>query len=363
MDTPAGYSPETITGNYYFDPNIYARENELIFGRTWQYVGHVSMLEGASAYVVREIADESVIVLRNQSGQLRAFYNVCQHRAHRLLEGEGKAGPLIRCPYHVWGYDNDGNLKTARGTDDIANFDKSEICLTPVRLETMCGFIFVNLDDDADPLSDLTKGLEEEIRAFSAQPEDLKVSNRYHLDLKANWKNSIENFCECYHCPNKHPSLTQNALDLETYKIECHAHFHVHRSRDKGEANGYKVEEDAALRPHEFRSFYIWPNTVFEIYPGGNLTVFHHVPTGPETTEHHIEWYFKSAELTEDEKQMVDFLHVIRLEDVPLCESVQKGLHSRGYGKGRLVIDADKTALSEHAVYDFQQKVLVALSG
>jgi choline monooxygenase len=89
--------------------------------------------------------------------------------------------------------------------------------------------------------------------------------------------------------------------------------------------------------------------------------VFHHLPIGPEETHHFVEWYFPSAQLSSDEQAVIDFVHSVRLEDVPLCESVQQGLHSRGYDRGRLVIDSGLTDLSEHAVYHFQQKVAQSL--
>lgn len=362
MNEMTGFSPDTISGDYYYDPEIFEKEKERIFYRTWQYVGHVSMLPEPSTYIVRDIADESVVILKDKDGNLGAFYNVCQHRAHRLLEGEGKLRRLITCPYHSWAYNLDGSLQNAPGTDEIDDFDVSTICLKKVRWETFCGFIFVNLDDDAVPLAELTKGLEEEVRSFSPSPETLMVSNRYQIDLAANWKNSIENFSECYHCPGKHPSLSQSALDMETYRIECNDNFYVHRSRDKGEEVGYEINSEGASRPNEFRSILIWPNTVIEVYPGGNLTIFHHIPVGPEKTIHGLEWYFSSSQPTEEEQAVVDFVHEVRLEDVPLCESVQKGLHSRGYGKGRLVIDAGRTYVSGHSVHEFQKKVISALA-
>jgi len=361
MDQISGFSPKTITGDYYYDPETFEREKERIFYCTWQYVGHVSMLPAPSTYIVREIADESVIILRDRDGDLHAFYNVCQHRAHRLLEGDGELRKIITCPYHAWSYNHDGNLQNAPGTDGIEDFDKSTICLTSVRLETLCGFLFVNLNNNATPLSELAPGLEGEMRSFSSSPEDLKVSNCYDVEIAANWKNSVENYCECYHCPGKHPTLSQNALDLKSYEIECKDYYHVHRSRDKGKQVGYEVDTDTALKPNEFRSFFIWPNTVFEVYPGGNLTLFQHIPVSPEMTLQRIEWFFSSSEPTKEEQAVVDFVHVVRLEDIPLCENVQKGLRSRGYGKGRLVVDAGRTYISEHAVYDFQRKVVAAL--
>ena len=360
MEQSTGSTPKTLPGSFYFDPGQYDREKERIFYRSWQYVGHVSMLDEPSTYLVREIADESIIVIRSHDDEFRAFYNVCQHRAHRLLEGEGQLRPGITCPYHNWTYNHCGALLGARGTKDIVGFDKSLINLKSVRLEQLCGFLFINMDEKAQTLADQMPGLEDELREFSPAPENLIVSNRYDLHLNANWKNSIENFSECYHCPNKHPTLTQNALDLQTYKIECKENYHVHRSRDKGDAVGYHVDTESAARPNEFRSFYIWPNTVFEVFPGGNLTVFHHAPAGPEKTIQGNEWYFSNTNALAENQAVVDFVHSVRLEDIPLCESVQKGLHSQGYGQGQLVVDPELTSVSEHAVHHFQRKVAIA---
>ena len=363
-DEAVGMAPETLPADHYFRSDIFDLEKEQIFYRNWNYVGHVSMFARPSTFLVREIADQSILVLRTAEDEFRAFYNVCQHRAHRLLEGEGALQQLIVCPYHTWAYDHEGRLQAARGAEEIPDFDKSTVCLSRVRLENFHGFLFVNLDNDAPSIDETTPGLSDEFGAFAPDASRLVVAKRYSLSLWANWKNSIENFCECYHCPNQHKTLTQNALDLQTYSIECHENFHVHRSRDKGEEMGYRVGSASNGKPNEFRSFYIWPNTVLEVYPGGNLTVFHHVPKGPEATEHVIEWYFKSAALSAEEQAVVDFVHDVRLEDVPLCESVQQGLHSKGYGddgKGRLVIDAARTDVSEHALHHFQNKVRDAL--
>ena len=135
-----GLSPQTLPANIYYQPEIFELEKERIFYNSWQYVGHVSMLAEPASYLVRDICDQSVIVLRTNDGELCAYHNVCQHRAHRLLEGEGSLSPLIVCPYHTWSYDYQGQLQSARGTEDIENFDKSKICLKTVRLELFFGF-------------------------------------------------------------------------------------------------------------------------------------------------------------------------------------------------------------------------------
>ena len=100
---------------------------------------------------------------------------------------------------------------------------------------------------------------------------------------------------------------------------------------------------------------------VFEVYPGGNLTVFHHVPAGTEQTIQETEWYFSAKTPTHAEQEVIDFVHTVRLEDVSICESVQRGLHSKGYRQGRLIVDQDRTDVSEHAVHDFQRQVASAL--
>ena len=153
----------------------------------------------------------------------------------------------------------------------------------------------------------------------------------------------------------------ENALEYSTYRITTHEHHHSHRSRGKGEAMGYATTTNSALRPDEFGSWLLWPNWCLEVYPGGNLTVFHHVPLGPEETVQKVEWYFPNDPPSKEEQEVIEFVHTVRLEDIPICESVQKGLHSLGYERGRFVVDSERSEISEHAVHDFQAKLLRAL--
>jgi len=350
---------QTMDATYYFDPAIFERERTAIFHRTWQYVGHVSMLPQPGSFMVREVADQSVALVRDQAGEIRAFFNVCQHRAHRLLEGEGRIGPVITCPYHNWAYGTDGALRTARGSEHLPAFDKSQFCLEPVRLGTMLGFLFVNLDGKAPEFAEVSGALEAEIAAFSPHAAELKCAHRDSYLLKANWKNSVENYDECFHCPNQHRTLIEEALDWSSYRITTHEHHHSHHSRDKNV--GYGTVTQGAAKPQEFGSWLLWPNWCIEAYPGGNLTIFHHVPTSPETTDQRIEWYFPQETPSDAEREIIDFVDVVRKEDIPICESVQQGLHSLGYRQGRFVVDQARSEISEHAVHDFQMKVLSAL--
>lgn len=350
----------TLPGHFYYEPAIFAHEAEAIFYRTWQYAGHVSQVAAAGDYITLDVGDESVLVLRDGAGELRAFYNVCQHRAHRLLEGEGRVKAVITCPYHAWCYGLDGGLRAARNSERVAGFDKAEIALQPVRVEALCGFVYVNLDPDAPALGAGLGEFERDFLSFDPRPERLRRAYRKEIDVRANWKVIIENYDECYHCPISHPSLSTAALDMPSYRIRVHEAYHVQTSGNCGANQGYRFSTEGP-RGEDFASWLIWPNVVFEYYPGGKLTVFHNKPVGPERTLQIIEWYLPQDQPSAAEQEVIDFVDVVREEDIPIVESVQRGLHSRGYRQGRFMVDGDGTGMSEHAVHDFQLKVLRAL--
>ena len=351
----------TLPGRYYFDDGIFEREKQAIFNRTWQYACHVTSLAQPGRYFVRDIGDQSVVVLRDREGELRAFHNVCQHRAHRLLDGAGVVGSAIVCPYHAWTYELSGGLRHARHSDEVADFDRREICLSPVRVELLCGFVFFNLDMQAAPLMEGLGALESEIRALSPDVDRLLLAFEREITLAANWKNSVENYSECYHCPNRHPGLSQGSLDIDSYQITVHSRYHSHASRGVGDATAYARSMDGDGDSREFGSWLLWPNFCLEVYPGGYLNVFHHLPIGPEKTLQLVEWYFPTEEPTPEQREVIEFVDIVRDEDIPMCENVQRGLHSLGYRQGRLIVNEARSYFSEHAVHDFQLKVLQAL--
>jgi phenylpropionate dioxygenase-like ring-hydroxylating dioxygenase large terminal subunit len=353
----------SLSGRFYWDADVAEAERKAIFRRTWQYVCPVGRLREPRSYAVADVGGDSLVVLRHPDGDLRAFFNVCQHRGHHLLEGAGQLGAVITCPYHLWAYGLDGALRSARGIEDQeaeGAFDRDAVCLTSVRVETLAGLVFVNLDAAAPSMAETYPGLEADILSYVPNAADLVPTMRHDYGLAANWKVSVENYAECYHCPNRHPGLSTGALDMASYRIECHATHHVHRSRDVGAEQAYALDPDAA-RGGDFASFYIWPNLAVEVYPGGYLTTFAHRPSGPETCVQETEWLVPNPEPTEEQRAAAAFVHEVREEDIPICESVQRGMRSPGYHGGYFVVDAGRTSLSEHAVHDFQKKVLAAL--
>ena len=140
----------TMPARYYVDPGIYEREKEAVFYSTWQLVGSVRELPDVGSYITATVIDEHIFVTRDANRRLRGYYNVCRHRAGRLVKGSGtQPNGVIACPVHGWVYDLEGRLTQARGTEELPDFDKSTICLQEIRVEEFAKFVFVNLDPGA----------------------------------------------------------------------------------------------------------------------------------------------------------------------------------------------------------------------
>ena len=164
--------------------------------------------------------------MRDRQGTLRAFYNVCKHRAHRLLSGEGTTGGIV-CPYHAWTYTLDGQLFRAPHTESLEGFDVAGICLDRIRVEEFCGFVYVNLDPDAAPLAEQSGGLAGEILHWAPDVERLTFGHRLTYEIRSNWKNVVDNFLECYHCPTAHKDFCQ-LVDMDTYEVSTHGIYSSH---------------------------------------------------------------------------------------------------------------------------------------
>ena len=145
MSMPSSPIMTTMPSHHYVDPAVYELDKERVFYRTWQFVGHVSSLPASGAFFTARIADESLIVVRNDDDELYAFYNVCRHRAHRLVEGSGTRQHFV-CPYHAWSYNLNGCLVAAPKTQEVAGFDKAAVRLREVRLENFCGHCQTKVD-------------------------------------------------------------------------------------------------------------------------------------------------------------------------------------------------------------------------
>ena len=351
----------TLPARFYHDAEIYELEKDAIFARNWWYAGHVSQLAEPGSYITAQIHDQSVFVGRGKSGELKAFYNVCQHRGHELLSGTGRTNVIV-CPYHAWAYDFDGNLRAARNSENVAGFNKCEFALKPVRVEALCGLIFVNLDPDAVPLKEQTEGLEDEIRYYAPDVDQVVFAQRDTYDVAANWKVLVDNFLECYHCHVAHKDFV-DLVDMDSYKTRVHRIYSSQTSSAARSTDNSAYKFERGKVDFGYAGWFLWPNLTIWVYPGEpNISVLQMIPNGPEGCIEYQDWFLPSPTPSKQVKEaMVYQKDTLQPEDISLCESVQRGLKSRGYNQGRFIVDAEMSELSEHAVHHFQSLVADAL--
>jgi len=331
-----------------------------ILARSWQWICHVERLRDPGSYVSATVAGMPVAVVRGRDGELRAFYNVCKHRAHELLSGSGTTRNIV-CPYHAWTYGLDGNLKAARRADRMESFDMGEVCLEPVLVEEFGGMVYVNLDTAATPLGEQAADLAEEIASWAPDVAALTHAKRLSYDVATNWKNVIDNFLECYHCHIAHKEFV-DLVDMDTYEVRTHGIWSSHFAEAGKHANAAYDVSGASVTEHAV--WWLWPNTCLLRYPGrGNFMVFQVVPDGPERTLETWDFYLESTELDEAEKESVRYIDdVLQQQDIALVESVQRGMRTPAFDQGRIVFDPARagSGLSEHGVHHFHGLVLEA---
>ncbi|HTG20775.1 MAG TPA: aromatic ring-hydroxylating dioxygenase subunit alpha [Reyranella sp.] len=193
----------TLPPACYTSPAFYRREVQTIFMKVWNFIGRADRIPDAGDYFTIEFAGVPVIVMRGADGEVRAFANSCRHRGALLLDGEGNCR-AIRCPYHSWTYDTDGKLIVAPEMDATSAFDPAEWHLTPIRLESWAGFIFINFDDTAPPLRQYLGDLPHKLESYRF--DDMVCVRRREYVLNCNWKIYVENAMEAYHIATVHRS-------------------------------------------------------------------------------------------------------------------------------------------------------------
>ena len=348
----------SLKAEAYTDPAWFALEQNAIFAKSWQWVCHVEKVREPGQYVTATIAGRSIVVLRDREGVLRAFYNVCKHRAHELLEGEGIANHIM-CPYHAWVYRLDGGLHRAPHTESLVGFNKDEICLDAVQVEAFCGFIYVNLDPNAAPLAEQSGDLGREIMYWAPEVEELTFGHRLTYDIKSNWKNVVDNFLECYHCPTAHKDFC-TLVDMDTYKVTTHGMYSSHMADAGQNANSAYDVSNAAVKTHAV--WWMYPTTCIMRYPGRpSMIILNIIPMGPDRTLETYDFYLVDQTPDEAEKEAIRYLdEVLQVEDIGLVESVQRGMATPAFDQGRIVHDPEGSGKSEHAVHHFHGLVLDA---
>jgi choline monooxygenase len=330
----------------YVDPDGMAREQAAIFARTWQLAGHVADLATPGRFAAVQVGNESALVVRGEDGDLRAFRNVCRHRAARLREGRGDCGKAIRCPYHGWTYRTDGRLIGVPEGRGFPGLDKTALGLMPARVETFCGLVFVNLDLDAQPLAPQLAGLEQRLAPYGI--EHLARFTESTSSQPANWKIVADNYLEGYHVPIAHPGLMR-LLDYQRYDVTVGDGYVWFEAplREKPSGNRLERAYQRLVRPmpglgpadtRVWRYVYIYPNTTIDLYPD-QVTTWQISPRGIAAT--HDIWSCYRAQQPSAAMRGVQRLNhrlnnEVAQEDADLVARVQAGMATSGWEPGPL---------------------------
>ena len=333
---------KTLPQRYFVSPEIFAEELQKIFASNWLLVGHQNQLAKPGDYFLAEVADESLIVVKDQRSTIRAFYNVCRHRGARLCEEQNGHATAIQCPYHAWTYALDGRLLGAPHMDETPGFNKAEYPLKPVRLGLWEGFVFVNLADASASLEKWFKPLAGKFSAWN--PGTLRSAKRIEYEVWANWKLVFQNYAECYHCLGVHPELSKispyDSAENDLIEGPFLGGF-MRIASDKS----LTMSGNACALPvgnfgdEDFRFvFYysIFPNMLLSLHP--DYVMVHRLePQSPERTLIFCDWFFNPEAFKRgdfDPEDAVGFWDMVNKQDWHVCELSQQGIPSRAYEPG-----------------------------
>jgi phenylpropionate dioxygenase-like ring-hydroxylating dioxygenase large terminal subunit len=347
-----------VPASRYFDPGFAQLERTYLWNRSWLLAGLETELPAAGSYVLFEKLDNSVIISRGKDGEIRAFHNVCRHRASALLLApKGKAMRFV-CPYHAWGYDLEGKLKSVPDQHDFACLDKAESGLIPVRCETWRGLIFINFDENAGPLAEFMAPVAPETDGFPL--EKLVVKDHFFVPMETNWKTAYHNFLEIYHVNTVHAKSLAPYLDSQSFVVALYEGGHSRFATRK--RKGESIFKSGVAIPAEMGELFkectiarpTFPNTFFALDPiGFTLQCFWPHPTDPDKSIMEIRLVGWEADTQEDRdywSAMHTNVESILAEDLQLFASIQRGLKSGKMPKVTF-------GYQERALYWFEEEI------
>ena len=342
-DPQEGWS---LPGWLYHDPEYFGIEMERVIRPSWQVVCHVGEISERGQWRTLDYLGESVIVIRGDDLDVRAFANVCRHRGSRLVDGASGCARRLVCPYHAWSYATDGRLAGVPGRADYPGLAMEKLGLAPVEQEIWRGFVFVRLDSGGPSVAEMMAPYEAEIAPYRF--DELEAIGRVTLRRRdVNWKNVADNYSDGLHIPVAHPGLTR--LFGRNYRIEAEAHVD-RMSGELVERPSTNVSERAYQTylpetPHlpadaqrQWLYFKLWPNVAFDIYPD-QVDFMQFLPVSPtETLMREI-----SYALPDERREMRAARYLnwrinrrVNAEDSELIRRVQLGMQSRSYRPGPL---------------------------
>jgi len=326
----------TIPASWYVDERVLELERRTVFSRSWQVVGRAEQVSAPGGYITSELAGEPVLVVRGNDGVLRGFFNVCRHHAAAVMTDPEGTAQQLRCPYHGWTYNLEGQLKGTPDFAGVCNFDRKANGLAPIETGVWENWIFVKLSPGGLSLEDFL-GADLIARAERLNLSSLRWVERRLYAFDCNWKVFVDNYLDGgYHVPHLHKGL-DSVLDYARYTIENGVQFCLQRSPVV--TAGAETETGAVRQGDRALYYWIYPNFMINWYEGMMDTNCVR-PLGLNRTEVIFDFYFSdiSEQARERNLASIEVGQRIQDEDVEICRSVQRGLGSRAYVAGRLSV-------------------------
>jgi len=330
----------TLPAWMYTNESFQSIENTVLFEKNWQLVGHLSQLQQVGDQIISSIGRVPIVVVRNEQNQLKAFHNVCRHRAGPVATENGNSKAL-RCKYHGWTYNLDGALRSAPEMKSTENFDLCQHHLPEAKLTLWQGLVFVCISGNPPSIEELLAGITETILPIDIA--QMEYSHRDEFLIDCNWKVYMDNYLEGYHLPYVHPGLSK-ILDYRSYNTTLF-NWYSYQNSPLG-APSAAAEQANFYGDGEAHYFCIFPNIMFNILPGRlqtNIVI-------PENGKTRVifDYYYTDINCSKTElliSKDKDFSDEVQLEDIDICEKVQQGLNSGSYQSGKLCMKRENGVL------------------
>jgi Rieske 2Fe-2S family protein len=347
-DSPDWRPRPTLSSEDYASHEVWDQERENIWWGDWICVGRTEEVANPGDYVVRDIAGESVFIVRNGEGALHAFYNVCSHRGTKFLddvEGTASVRKAFKCPYHAWTFDLNGQLIGSPNVKEDEFFDRSEHPLYGIAVDSYSGFLFLNMSKEPRPLMEaLTDGAETMTVFERFKMQDMRIGARIVYEVAANWKIVVENYNECLHCPQIHPELVQ-VVPLfrfgEVWDEKTHddGNWMIDGATSFTKTGASGLPKFPGLNPEDYQMYfgsYEFPNLMLNLHPD---CVMYYVgyPKGPNHTTVVSEFLFLPETIASPDfapTSVVEFWDLISTQDWEVCQRAQTGVSSRAFTRG-----------------------------
>lgn len=347
-----------LPAEYFTDPEVFEMEKEKVFGEYWVYAGHANCISEPGEFFTRTVGNRQLIILRGNDGEINAFDNVCAHRGSKMVEDTPMTDPgnarRIKCPYHLWTYDLDGELQSTPKSfeeaslnpdledEEVQEFDSEENSLNSVHVDAIGPLIFVNLSDDPMPLEEQAGTMKDELEELPLG--EYEHGRRIVSEVECNWKVFSSNYSECDHCQANHQDwikgiqLAESELEVNDY------HWILHYTHEEDVDDEMRIHDE-----HEAKFYYFWPNFTVNMYgTADGYGTYIIDPIDEERFQLIADYYFEDSDLSEEEEEFVRTSRQLQEEDFELVERQWQGLKTGALAQAQL-------GPNEHTVHRFHQ--------